>query len=99
MKKAQLTNQEISIYRQAFRFKHLASQPLFLQRYLILTFERNIKGMRTNRLSGIGFAIPYNAITKIVPILIDKGYYPHAYLHRTSLLEDTSVLVNWPAGN
>ena len=38
--------------------------------------------MRTNRLSGIGFAIPYNAITKIVPILIDKGYYPHAYLHR-----------------
>jgi S1-C subfamily serine protease len=34
----------------------------------------------TNRLSGIGFAIPSNTITKIVPILIQKGYYPHPYL-------------------
>jgi S1-C subfamily serine protease len=34
----------------------------------------------TNTLSGIGFAIPSNTITKIVPILIEKGYYPHAYL-------------------
>jgi len=34
----------------------------------------------TNKLSGIGFAIPSNTITKIVPILIQKGYYPHAYL-------------------
>jgi S1-C subfamily serine protease len=31
----------------------------------------------TNALSGIGFAIPSNTITKIVPILIEKGYYPH----------------------
>jgi len=34
----------------------------------------------TNRLSGIRFAIPSNTITKIVPILIQKGYYPHHYL-------------------
>ena len=31
----------------------------------------------TNVFSGIGFAIPSNTITKIVPILIEKGYYPH----------------------
>src|SRR5215469_15374209 len=31
----------------------------------------------TNAFSGIGFAIPSNTITKIVPILIEKGYYPH----------------------
>ena len=31
----------------------------------------------TNPFSGIGFAIQSNTITKIVPILIEKGYYPH----------------------
>jgi S1-C subfamily serine protease len=30
--------------------------------------------------SGIGFAVPSNAITKIVPTLIQKGTYPHPYL-------------------
>jgi S1-C subfamily serine protease len=34
----------------------------------------------TDKISGIGFAIPSNTITKIVPILIEKGYYPHPYL-------------------
>jgi S1-C subfamily serine protease len=34
----------------------------------------------TDKISGIGFAIPSNTITKIVPILVEKGYYPHAYL-------------------
>jgi S1-C subfamily serine protease len=34
----------------------------------------------TNKLSGIGFAIPSNTVTKIVSILIQKGYYPHPYL-------------------
>ena len=34
----------------------------------------------TNTFSGIGFAIPSNAIAKIVPTLIEKGYYPHPYL-------------------
>ncbi|HXX95621.1 MAG TPA: trypsin-like peptidase domain-containing protein [Candidatus Bathyarchaeia archaeon] len=31
----------------------------------------------TDTFSGIGFAIPSNTITKIVPTLIEKGYYPH----------------------
>jgi S1-C subfamily serine protease len=34
----------------------------------------------TDKLSGIGFAIPSNTLAKIVPILIQKGYYPHPYL-------------------
>jgi S1-C subfamily serine protease len=34
----------------------------------------------TNTFSGIGFAIPSNTITKIVPTLIEKGYYLHPYL-------------------
>jgi S1-C subfamily serine protease len=37
-----------------------------------------LSGTRT--FSGIGFAIPSDTITKIVPILIEKGYYPHPYL-------------------
>ncbi|MGC1932393.1 MAG: trypsin-like peptidase domain-containing protein, partial [Candidatus Nitrosopolaris sp.] len=37
----------------------------------------------TNTFSGIGFAIPSNTITKIVPTLIEKGYYPHPYLGLT----------------
>ncbi|MFZ0510098.1 MAG: trypsin-like peptidase domain-containing protein [Candidatus Nitrosopolaris sp.] len=34
----------------------------------------------TDTFSGIGFAIPSDTITKIVPALIEKGYYPHPYL-------------------
>jgi S1-C subfamily serine protease len=34
----------------------------------------------TDKLSGIGFAIPSNTINKIIPILIEKGSYPHPYL-------------------
>jgi S1-C subfamily serine protease len=34
----------------------------------------------TDTFSGIGFAIPSNTITKIVPTLIGKGYYVHPYL-------------------
>src|SRR5947209_18831367 len=30
--------------------------------------------------SGIGFAVPSNAIIKVVPTLIGKGTYPHPYL-------------------
>jgi S1-C subfamily serine protease len=37
----------------------------------------------TNTFFGIGFAIPSNTITKIVPTLIEKGYYPHPYLGLT----------------
>jgi S1-C subfamily serine protease len=54
----------------------------------------------TDKLSGIGFAIPSNTITKIVPILIEKGYYPHAYLGLTfgtltsDLAQDAKIPVN-----
>jgi S1-C subfamily serine protease len=34
----------------------------------------------TGTFSGIGFAVPSNSITKIVPALIAKGYYLHPYL-------------------
>ncbi len=50
--------------------------------------------------SGIGFAIPSNTITKTVPILIEKGYYPHPYLGLTfgtltsDLAEDNGIPVN-----
>jgi hypothetical protein len=37
----------------------------------------------THTFSGIGFAIPSNKITKIVPILIERRYYPHAHLRLT----------------
>jgi S1-C subfamily serine protease len=54
----------------------------------------------TNTLSGIGFAIPSNTITKIVPILIQKGYYPHPYLGlvlgtlTSDLAQDNGIPVN-----
>jgi len=54
----------------------------------------------TDTLSGIGFAIPSNTITKIVPILIEKGYYPHPYLGLTfatltsDLAQDAGIPVN-----
>jgi S1-C subfamily serine protease len=54
----------------------------------------------TNTFSGIGFAIPSNTITKIVPILIEKGYYLHPYLGLASgtftsdLAENASLPVN-----
>jgi S1-C subfamily serine protease len=34
----------------------------------------------TGTFSGIGFAIPSNTMTRIVPTLIEKGYYVHPYL-------------------
>src|SRR5215469_4756292 len=54
----------------------------------------------TNKIYGIGFAIPSNTITKIVPILIQKGYYPHAYLGllfatlTSDLAQDAKIPVN-----
>jgi len=54
----------------------------------------------TNKLSGIGFAIPSNTITKIVPILFHKGYYPHPYLGlvfgtlTSDLAQDAGIPVN-----
>src|SRR5215831_8841091 len=52
--------------------------PLLNTRGEVIGMNTAITG--TNKLSGIGFAIPSNTVTKIVPILIQKGYYPHAYL-------------------
>jgi S1-C subfamily serine protease len=51
----------------------------------LLNTRGEMIGMNTaitgsNTFSGIGFAIPSNTITKIVPILIEKHYYPHPYL-------------------
>lgn len=34
----------------------------------------------TGGFSGIGFAVPSNTITKVVPTLINNGTYPHPYL-------------------
>ena len=34
----------------------------------------------TGTFSGIGFAIPSNTISKIVPVLISRGYYVHPYI-------------------
>jgi S1-C subfamily serine protease len=54
----------------------------------------------TDTFSGIGFAIPSNAITKIVPTLIEKGYYPHPYLGlrdgtlTSDLAQDAGIPVN-----
>jgi S1-C subfamily serine protease len=56
--------------------------------------------LSSNTFSGIGFAIPSNTITKIVPILIEKGYYLHPYLGLTvgtltsDLAENASLPVN-----
>lgn len=52
----------------------------------LLNMQGEVVGMNTAGLSdtgtfsGIGFAIPSNAILKIVPALIAKGYYFHPYL-------------------
>jgi S1-C subfamily serine protease len=54
----------------------------------------------TNTFSGIGFAIPSNDITRIVPTLIEKGYYPHPYLGlrdgtlTSDLAQDAGIPVN-----
>jgi S1-C subfamily serine protease len=52
----------------------------------LLNTRGELIGMNTailsgkNPFSGIGFAIPSNTIKKIVPMLIQKHYYPHPYL-------------------
>jgi S1-C subfamily serine protease len=54
----------------------------------------------TNPFFGIGFAIPSNTITKIVPLLIEKGYYPHPYLGlvygilTSNLAQDNGMPIN-----
>jgi S1-C subfamily serine protease len=72
----------------------------------LLNMQGEVIGMNTaailssNTFSGIGFAIPSNTITKIVPALIEKGYYPHPFLGLTvgtltsDLAEDNGIPVN-----
>jgi S1-C subfamily serine protease len=72
----------------------------------LLDMQAKMVGMNTailsgtDTFSGIGFAIPSNTITKIVPTLIEKGYYPHPYLGlrdgtlTSDLAEDAGMPVN-----
>src|SRR5829696_138521 len=52
----------------------------------LLNIKGQVIGMNTAGLfgSGIGFAIPSNAITRIVPTLIEKGNYTHPWLGLTA---------------
>jgi S1-C subfamily serine protease len=71
----------------------------------LLNMQGEVIGMNTailsgtNTFSGIGFAIPSNTITKIVPTLIEKGYYLHPYIGFTSgtLTSDLAENASLPA--
>ncbi|HYX54630.1 MAG TPA: trypsin-like peptidase domain-containing protein [Nitrososphaeraceae archaeon] len=49
----------------------------------LLNMNGQVIGMNTAGFSGIGLAIPSNAITRIVPALIEKGNYTHPWLGLT----------------
>src|ERR687890_1089453 len=49
----------------------------------LLNMNGQVIGMNTAGISGIGLAIPSNAITRIVPALIEKGNYTHPWLGLT----------------
>ncbi|MCD4684373.1 MAG: trypsin-like peptidase domain-containing protein [Anaerolineae bacterium] len=52
----------------------------------LLNWEGHVVGVNTailsdsNSNSGVGFAIPSNTVRRIVPYLINQGYYDHAWL-------------------
>jgi S1-C subfamily serine protease len=50
----------------------------------LLNMNGQVIGMNTAGISGIGLAIPSNAITRIVPTLIEKGNYTHPWLGLTT---------------
>src|SRR5918911_940710 len=52
----------------------------------------------TGTFSGIGFAVPSNAITKIVPTLIEKGTYPHPYFGAKIATLTSDILQNITRG-
>ena len=52
----------------------------------------------TGTFSGIGFAVPSNAITKIVPTLIEKGTYPHPYFGAKIATVNSDILQNITTG-
>ncbi len=70
----------------------------------LLNMQGEVIGMNTaailssNTFSGIGLAIPSNSITKIVPMLIEKGYYLHPYLGLTvvTLTSDSAENASLP---
>jgi S1-C subfamily serine protease len=70
----------------------------------LLNIQKQVIGMNTAGISaskegdftGIGFAISSNTIMRIVPILIQKGYYVHPYVGLTSatLTSDLAETIN-----
>jgi S1-C subfamily serine protease len=52
----------------------------------------------TGTFSGIGFAVPSNAITKIAPTLIEKGTYPHPYFGAKIATLTSDILQNITTG-
>jgi S1-C subfamily serine protease len=50
----------------------------------LLNMNGQVIGINTAGFSGIGLAIPSNAITRIVPALIEKGNYTHPWLGLTA---------------
>jgi S1-C subfamily serine protease len=50
----------------------------------LLNMNGQVIGINTAGISGIGLAIPSNAITRIVPALIEKGNYTHPWLGLTA---------------
>jgi serine protease Do len=47
----------------------------------------------TGASSGVGFAIPVNVVRKVVPELIEEGYYPYAWLGITGRALDREVAI------
>jgi S1-C subfamily serine protease len=48
----------------------------------------------TGGFSGLGFAVPSNTIAKVVPMLIQKGTYPHPYLGAKIATLTSAILQN-----
>ena len=70
----------------------------------LLNIQGKIIGINTAGISaselggftGVGFAIPSNTVMRIVPVLIEKGYYAHPYIGVTSttLTSDLAETIN-----
>jgi S1-C subfamily serine protease len=70
----------------------------------LLNIQGQIIGINTAGISaseqggftGVGFAIPSNTVMRIVPVIIEKGYYAHPYIGVTSttLTSDLAETIN-----
>ncbi len=71
--------------------------PLLNMRGEVIGMNTAIKS-NTGDFSGIGFAIPSNTITRIVPVLIEKGSFSHPWLgiSGTSLTPDIAQSLGLP---